>query len=444
MGLSGTWSSGSPAIATVGATTGVVTGVSTGTAVISYTTSGSCGTAVAVFTITVVSGPSAGTISGTTTVMAGFTTNLYSTVTGGTWNSGATSVATIGGGSGVVTGVTAGTAPITYTVTGCGLTASAYTTVTVTPFDGISGQVLFGSGAYYGNVKVWLIKYDPAIHSLSGYDSMSVTCSGTSVNYAFSGIPTDSFRVKAAVDSFYGTGYIPTYHNNFFYWHDANVIYHTSGTADINKDINMAVGTGTTGPGFIAGDVYTGANKRTSGGIPAVGLHVCVVNSATSQLVQQTWTDATGHFSFSNLPVGVTYNVFPDSLNFLTSAYTGISLTTASPSMSVASFTMHTISKTITPHTQSVNPTQGVVSSVASFPNPANDKQYIQWVEKANESATVVITDVSGREMYSSKVEFAAGAGLFSVDLSSFANGFYVISVKTESLSYSNKLQVAH
>jgi Secretion system C-terminal sorting domain len=381
---------------------------------------------------------------GTTTVMAGSTTNLYSTVTGGTWTSGATSIATIGASSGVVNGIAAGTAPITYTVTGCSGAASAYTTVTVTPFDGISGHVVFGSGAYYGYVKVWLIRYDPATHSLSGYDSLMVSCSGTSVNYQFSGIPTDSFRVKAAIDSFVGTGYIPTYHNNYFYWHDANVIYHTYGTADVNKDINMAVGTSSGGTGFIAGDVYTGANKHTSGGIPAIGLHVCVVNSATGQLVQQTRTDATGHFTFSSLPVGVTYNVFPDSLNFLTSAYTGINLTTATPSMSVASFTMHTISKTITPHTQSVKPTQSVVSSVASFPNPANDKLYIQWVEKATEAATVVITDISGRELYNNKVDFSEGAGLFSIDLSSFANGFYIITVKTESLSYSNKLQVVH
>ena len=444
MGLSGTWSSGSSSIAAIGSIPGMVVGVATGTTTISYTTTGPCGSSVATFTVTVVSGPSTGTLYGTTTVMAGATTNLYSTVTGGTWNSGATSIATIGTGSGLVTGVTAGTAPITYTVTGCGLTASAYTTVTVTPFDGISGQVLFGSGAYYGNVKVWLIKYDVATHSLSGYDSMVVMCSGTSVNYLFSGIPTDSFRVKAAVDSFVGTGYIPTYHNNFFYWHDANVIYHTSGTADINKDINMATGTSSTGPGFIAGDVYTGANKHTTGGIPAVGLHVCIVNSATGQLVQQTWTDATGHFTFSGLPVGVTYNVFPDSLNFITSAYTGINLTTASPSMSVASFTMHTISKTITPHTQSVKPTQSVVSSVATFPNPANDKLYVQWVEKTTESASVVITDISGREIYNNKVDFNEGAGLLSIDLSSFASGFYVITVKTETLSYNNKLQVTH
>ncbi len=76
--------------------------------------------------------PSAGSISGTSLVCAGSTTTLTTTATGGSWSSGSATIATISS-SGVVTGLSAGFAVITYSVTnGCG-TATATYSVTVNP-----------------------------------------------------------------------------------------------------------------------------------------------------------------------------------------------------------------------------------------------------------------------------------------------------------------------
>lgn len=445
MGLSGTWTSGNPSVATIGATTGVVTGITAGTVMITYSTTGICGTAITTDTITVSGTTSTGTISGALSVNVGTTITLSSTIPGGTWASGATSIATIGASSGIVNGISVGSAPITYTVTGCSGPASTYTTVNVTTLDGISGYVNFGSGWTYRPLKVWLITYNPTTHSLTAYDSTSLWCTGTSVYYQFNGLPTDSFRVKAALnDTFAVSGYIPTYHDNDFYWHDATVIYHTAGTSDINKNINMTIGVGSSGPGFIAGDVWTGANKGTAGTIPAPNLHVCLVNTTTGQLIQQTYTDAAGHYTFSNLPVGATYHVFPDSLNFTTTAYSSINLTAAAPSMTTAGFTMHTLSKTITPHTQNIKPVQPSASSVTAFPNPANDKLFIKWEETAPETATIVIADVTGRELLSNSFDMNEGPGVNTIDMSSFVNGLYIVTVKTATISYSSKLQVQH
>ena len=116
----GTWSSGTPGVASV-AGTGVVTGVASGTSVISYTVGG-CATAR---TITV--NPSPAAITGTTDVCVGLTTILSDATGGGTWSSGTPGVATVSGGT--VTGVASGTSVISYTVSGCAATA----TVTVSP-----------------------------------------------------------------------------------------------------------------------------------------------------------------------------------------------------------------------------------------------------------------------------------------------------------------------
>ena len=110
----GVWSSSATGVATVGST-GVVSAVAAGTATISYTVTNGCGSALATRVVTVNPLPSAGTITGTATVTAGSTTTLSNATTGGAWSSSATGIATVGS-TGVVSGVTAGTATISYTV----------------------------------------------------------------------------------------------------------------------------------------------------------------------------------------------------------------------------------------------------------------------------------------------------------------------------------------
>lgn len=112
----GVWSTSDAAIATVSGT-GVVSGVAAGTANITYTVTNGDGCsnnqqlAVTVNAVTAVPA-----ITGTLTLFQGGTTTLSNTTPGGVWSSSNTAVATVDA-SGIVTGVTGGTADITYTVT---------------------------------------------------------------------------------------------------------------------------------------------------------------------------------------------------------------------------------------------------------------------------------------------------------------------------------------
>ena len=128
----GTWSSSNAAIATVGSGSGIVTGVTNGTVTITYYPGmGGC---ISTAAVTVSAAPA---ISGNTNLCAGTTITLSDASTGGTWSSSNTGIASVGLTTGVVTGVSAGSAYITYTlVSGCTRTANVNVAGTMSPIAG--------------------------------------------------------------------------------------------------------------------------------------------------------------------------------------------------------------------------------------------------------------------------------------------------------------------
>ena len=113
----GSWVSSNPSIASVGTSSGVVTGLAIGTATISYVLSSGCA-ATQVVSVNVI-----GPITGSLNVCVGLTTTLNNIAGGGTWSIAPTAVAAVNTTSGVVTGVAAGVATVTYTLSsGCTVT----------------------------------------------------------------------------------------------------------------------------------------------------------------------------------------------------------------------------------------------------------------------------------------------------------------------------------
>ena len=133
----GGWISSNTAIATVGSTTGVVTGVSSGTVTISYYVSSTCATAIATTSVTVTSSATAGSITGLGSVCQGANITLTDAVSGGTWSSSNTAKATVTS-AGVVHGVAAGSAIISYSITGSCGSVVATKSVTVNPLPSVS------------------------------------------------------------------------------------------------------------------------------------------------------------------------------------------------------------------------------------------------------------------------------------------------------------------
>lgn len=137
----GTWTSSNTSIATAGATSGIITGVASGVVNIYYTLPGGCS---ATYTITVTGSGTLSPLSGTFSVCVGSSTTLHDSASGGIYSSSNTLIATVTSTTGVVTGLSAGTCTITYTL------GTSYVTHSFTVYpvpSAISGPTTVTSGS---------------------------------------------------------------------------------------------------------------------------------------------------------------------------------------------------------------------------------------------------------------------------------------------------------
>ncbi len=436
----GTWSSSNPGVASINITTGELTFVSAGTATITYSVPGSYTTGI--FTVNPTPAPITG---GVDSMCAGTFVVWYHDTTGhdsvGTWDINPTSVAVFESIPGV-TGVSAGSATLTYTIAGC----SSYRTIYVNPCDGISGSIslAWGDLMYGGNgaIKVWLFGYDAGTSSYVPVDS-TMSYGSFMTYYQFNGIPTGSYIVKAMVES--DTTYIPTYYTSMFYWDSATVINHTAGVSQPEQDINMIVNP-LPGGFWVTHTCSISGHVKTSTGVPVANLAIEVIGASipAGPPIFLVYTDASGRYSIDSLPSD-TYSIFPDSLNYITTPYSNVVVDSANPIAVNIDLTQYTTgTRIITPNLEAVASVAAGISSVLVFPSPTTGKLNIQWKEKAAEAGSIRINDATGREVYRSVLAMGEGTGRTTLDLSTLINGIYIVSVKSPSLNYYNKIEIQH
>jgi len=183
----GSWSTSGSGVASIDAVTGAVSGVGAGVATISYTLPTSCATTRS---LTVNATP--GAIMGNVPFCPGTTITLTNALEGGIWVSGGTSVATVSGvsGSAIVTGVSAGTATISYiTAGGCTVTE----VVTVMPLPNAGS--ISGPGAVCEGASITLTSTSPGGVWASGDLATASAGAGGGVAGVAAGIAPISYSV---------------------------------------------------------------------------------------------------------------------------------------------------------------------------------------------------------------------------------------------------------
>jgi len=248
-------------------------------------------------------------------------------------------------------------------------TDTAIGTVTVNGTNYISGHVISDSTIFSPNdsFKVWLIKHDTSVNTLTAIDSTIVNTFAS--GYTFHNPIAGNYLIKAAPinQTASTTGYIPTYHVSNLYWHTASTVSH-GGVITNNKNIVMLTGTPTSGPGFIGGSISLGAGKGTNTGVP--NMLVFIRSATNNDVIASTYTDEEGNYSFSNIPLG-SYNIYPEAINYNTTPSASIDIT--AQNATAINIDFEQIRNEILPLSATSIKQLGNDNSFAVYPNPAKD-----------------------------------------------------------------------
>lgn len=173
----GTWST-TGSFAAVNDANGFVTGISAGTSTITYNINSGCWVTT---TVNVKASPAP--ISGSLAVTTGSTTTLTNSTTGGTWSSSNAAIASIGSTNGIMTGVGAGSATITYRVTATQCYVTGNATVTAPG----------GKSTSFGNATKVNIYPNPT----NGRLNIEAATEGVFTLYTFDGKQLEQYKTEA-------------------------------------------------------------------------------------------------------------------------------------------------------------------------------------------------------------------------------------------------------
>jgi uncharacterized protein YjdB len=196
--IGGVWTSGTTSVATINSSSGFVNGVSFGTTVISYAVTNVCGTAATSIVFTVNASPNAGSITGPATVCVAATITLTDGVSGGIWSSSTPARGTVNA-SGVVTGISAGTTTISYSITNSCGTAVATKVVTVNPLP--NAGTITGPGSVCVGASITLLDGAPG----GVWSSLATTVATVDPFGAVTGISAGTSTISYVVTNSCGT-----------------------------------------------------------------------------------------------------------------------------------------------------------------------------------------------------------------------------------------------
>jgi hypothetical protein len=298
-------------------------------------------------------------------------------------------------------------------------------TITVTPHlhEPIAGVVYWDSAVGYNasisHTMVWLIQHDPVANTLTAVDSIFLT--SANIEFMFTEPAEGEYLVKAK--TFYNGaapayGLIPTYHDSSAYWNAAQLIVHTNNAPSLAR-VYMRNGTPTSGPGFVGGNISSGAGKGTGTGI--ADMLVLLRNSNGNKIVASAYTDANGNYSFSDIPAG-SYNVYPEEMNYTTIPSPAITIGSGQTSNNGIDFTQ-TDEEIVPNSVLGINPVSKN-DALSIYPNPVNDLLMID--NKNGRFNQVTVLNILGQVVKQVDVK----KGINKIGMETLRSGIYYLVVK--------------
>ena len=439
----GVWSS-SAGSATVSG--GVVSGIAAGSAIISYSFTNSCGTAVDSMMVTISPLPNAGFITGSPIVCAAAHTTLADLTTGGIWSSSSSSAIVAGG---VVTGVSAGNAIISYSVAnGCGTAVDTMmVTINHLPIAGvITGPSMVCEG---GSVTLM----DTAPGGAWNSSSLSASVAGGVVLGILAGTTIISYSVTNSCGTATDTLMM--------------VVNPLPNAGSITGMSPICIGTTMTISTTVAAGVWTASNSYATvvagvvTGVSAGNVIIsytvgnsCGNDYASLPIVVDTLPNAGMILGFSTVCEGETITLnttspMPGTWNEITgnTSVAGGIVTGVNPGFDTVRYVVSNSCGSdtaemvvfVTQCNTGIVSDEEAIPNLVVYPNP-NSGTFVVVLSQPENEITVSVIDITGRIL--STEHSAVTAISILVSLHDFAMGSYMIKVETQRGTYWGKITI--
>lgn len=83
---------------------------------------------------------------------------------------------------------------------------------------------------------------------------------------------------------------------------------------------------------------------------------------------------------------------------------------------------------------------ENTLSEMKMYPNPASNNVTINLLSKETANATIVITGITGQMVYSQNISLETGNNQFQLNVSNYPAGFYLVNIRTNTGSTTQKL----
>jgi hypothetical protein len=321
------------------------------------------------------------------------------------------------------------------TYNGSNVTSNFVICVTTPPPSYNLQGTITGGGATVDSGIVYVIGsfFDSANNSTVLYlvDSISTDIFGHYQKHVAPG----TYLIKAAATP-YTPNYanlLPTYYVNALNWAYGNNVTVPS-TGSVTANITLISGSNPGGPGFIGGLVSQGANKTTGVGDPLAS-RILLLTDNSNNAIGYTYSDASGHFSFSNLPYG-TYKLFGDALGLQNPVLT-VTLSAAK-----ASYSNIVFEENSTSFKGSFKWAAGIgnvsnLEAVNAYPNPARDVIHVSGLDNISGDKNITLSNLTGAVVF--RGTFAQGKAV-AVPVSTLPAGMYLLHVATSEGTVSIKI----
>lgn len=302
---------------------------------------------------------------------------------------------------------------------------------TITINSNISGVIYRDSAQVADSGWVYLIKM--------GIDSATNDTTLTAVDstlffggkYNFWAVPTGSYLIKAALapGAAYYANRLPTYHVQSAVWNTATPVYAGICTS---VDITLLSGSNPGGSGFIGGLVTQGANKT---GDP-LGQILVLLFTADGQLVAWQYTDANGYYKFENLAYG-NYKVVVEILGKRSEEYT-VTLDDNHKGDSNGNFDVNIDKVVVRKNSTGIAPISHLPAHL--YPNPASNYVVVQFETQEEGTATIQITDISGKTLSQTVTTATQGSNSQQINIENLPAGMYIVQLQAGQNTFVGRL----